>query len=131
MHPLKASGSDGFPSLFYQRYWSIVGKDVIKKMLNILNGRDNPDSINQTFICLIPKVKQPEHQSEFDLISLCNFIMKLVTKCIANKVKKFLEEVIGEQQSAFIIGRLIMDNALTGFEVFHCIKKKKKDKKMI
>ncbi|KAF7151724.1 hypothetical protein RHSIM_Rhsim02G0238700 [Rhododendron simsii] len=30
MGPLKAPGSDRFPGLFYQKYWSIVGEDVFK-----------------------------------------------------------------------------------------------------
>lgn len=28
MHPLKASGPDGLPSLFLQKYWHIIGNNV-------------------------------------------------------------------------------------------------------
>lgn len=48
--------------------------------------------------------------------------MKVVTKCIANRIKFFLDVMVGEQQSAFIPGRQIIDNALTRFEVFHYMK---------
>lgn len=28
MGPTKASGIDGFPAIFYQKYWHIIGKDT-------------------------------------------------------------------------------------------------------
>ncbi|KAL4352687.1 hypothetical protein GQ457_06G008940 [Hibiscus cannabinus] len=37
MSPLKASGNDGFPALFYQKYWQIVGQDVTNYCLSFLN----------------------------------------------------------------------------------------------
>lgn len=39
---------------------------------------------NQTCIVLIPKCKNPGTPKEFWPISLCNMVMKLVTKTIAN-----------------------------------------------
>ncbi|XP_058787037.1 uncharacterized protein LOC131661492 [Vicia villosa] len=55
--------------------------------------------------------------------------MKLVTKTIANRVKWVLQEVIDVEQSAFVHGRLIIDNALISLECFHWMKKKTKGKK--
>lgn len=37
MFPTKALGPDGFPELFYQRYWNIVGSNTINDYLDILN----------------------------------------------------------------------------------------------
>ncbi|KAA3472832.1 reverse transcriptase [Gossypium australe] len=36
--PTKALGEDGFPTLFYQKCWTIIGEDVTSFCLNILNG---------------------------------------------------------------------------------------------
>jgi hypothetical protein len=55
--------------------------------------------------------------------------MKMVTKCIANRMKCILPEVVDEEQSAFVQGRLITDNALIAVECFHWLKKKTKAKK--
>lgn len=39
--PTKALGIDGFPALFFQRCWHIVGKDIGEFCLRMLNdGRD-------------------------------------------------------------------------------------------
>lgn len=59
MHPLKSPGPDGLPALFFQKYWGIVGRDVTKLPLDILNNNRSPEDINKTFIVLIPKGKNP------------------------------------------------------------------------
>ncbi|MCI82163.1 ribonuclease H protein, partial [Trifolium medium] len=71
---------DGLPALFFQKYWNIIGVDVLNYILGILNNGTPPDDINQTFLALIPKNKQPSTPKDFRPISLCNVIMKIVTK---------------------------------------------------
>lgn len=91
-------------------------------MLKVLNGGDLISGMNHSFITLIPKVKQPEYVKEFRPISLCNVVYKLISKCIANRIKLVLTDVIDPAQSAFVPGRLITDNALVAFESFHWMK---------
>ncbi|MCI14768.1 ribonuclease H protein, partial [Trifolium medium] len=129
MHPLKAPGPDGLPAMFYQKYWHIVGDDVQNLVLGILNNNGQTPDINKTFLVLIPKGKNPSSQKDFRPISLCNVIMKIVTKVIANRLKHTLNDVIDIEQSAFVKGRLITDNALIAMECFHWLKKKRKGKK--
>ena len=66
MAPLKASGPDGMPLLFYQTYWSDIGMDVAQAVLSCLNLRSILRSINHTFITLIPKVHNPKRVSILD-----------------------------------------------------------------
>jgi hypothetical protein len=129
MHPLKAPGPDGLPALFFQEYWHIVGKDITDLALGILNDGKSPETINKTFIALIPKCKNPSSPKQFRPISLCNVTLKIVTKTIANRIKCILPDVVDEEQSAFVKGRLITDNALIAMECFHWLKKKVKGKK--
>lgn len=121
-----APGPDGISALFYQKYWDIIGNDILDFVLNILNNGGNIANINHTLICLIPKINSPNFPSDFRPISLCNVILKIVTKTIANRIKQILPNIINEFQSAFLPGRLISDNSLIAFETFHYIRKPRK-----
>ncbi|KAL9660554.1 hypothetical protein QQ045_025369 [Rhodiola kirilowii] len=85
MHPAKAPGLDGFSALFYQSNWEVVGDDVVKEVLKCLNDACVKLEWNETLIVLIPKVKKVEKVEDLRPISLCNVIMKLMTKVLANR----------------------------------------------
>lgn len=114
--------------IFYQKYWDVVGSSVINYVLNTLNSCKIPLGLNDTYICLIPKVKCPQKISEFRPISLCNVIYKVISKVLANRLKKILPEVISEEQSAFVLGRQITDNVFIAFETMHRINQKRDGK---
>ncbi|KAK8573530.1 hypothetical protein V6N13_009620 [Hibiscus sabdariffa] len=59
MAPLKASGPDGFPTLFFQKYWDVIGTEITLYCLSVLNGETDLETISDTRIVLIPKVRQP------------------------------------------------------------------------
>ncbi|CAM8958980.1 unnamed protein product [Rhodiola kirilowii] len=128
MHPSKAPGLDGFSAMFYQVNWDIVGPEVVKEVLNCLNNNVLNKELNETLIVLVPKVKKVEKVEDFRPISLCNVVMKIVTKVLANRLKLVLPEIISQNQSAFIGGRLITDNILIAHEISHCMKAKTRQK---
>ena len=94
MAPLKASGPDGMPPLFFQKYWKVVGPEVTQGVLSCFNSGHILHAINHTFITFIPKVKTPAKITEFRPISLCNVIYKLISKVIANRLKGILPSII-------------------------------------
>lgn len=95
----------------------------------MLNNNKDPSSINQTHNSLIHKCKNPSRAKYFRPISLCNVTMKVITKVITNRLKVFLVEVVDIEQSAFVKGRLITNNALVAMECFHWMNKKTKGKR--
>lgn len=129
---LKANSApepDGFTALFYQKYWSTIGPDILDFVLNILNNDGDTKTINHTYISLIPKVFSPTKPEDYRPISLCNVLLKIITKTLANMINQILPNIIHENQSAFLPGRLITDNSLIVFETLNYINKTRKKNK--
>ncbi|GJZ02917.1 reverse transcriptase [Tanacetum coccineum] len=129
MHPSKAPGPDGMTALFYQKFWNIVGPTTVNVVTEFFRTGIMPPNINKTLITLIPKVPSPESLKDLRPISLCNVIYKIISKVIANRLKGVLPTLIDETQSAFVTGRMITDNAIVAFEVFHWLKNKRSGRK--
>ena len=53
----------------------------------------------------------------------------MIAKCLVNRLRPILGEIISINQSAFVPGRLITDNALVAFECLHFIEHNKKEDK--
>jgi hypothetical protein len=128
---LKAPGPDGMPSVFYKRFWEFVGEKVTNEVLQVLNGGQIPEGWNETAVVLIPKVKHPECLKDLRPISLCNVLYKIVSKVLANRLKKILPDIISPAQSAFVPGRFISDNILIAYDLSHCMKNKRKGKRVL
>nr|GEY31098.1 reverse transcriptase [Tanacetum cinerariifolium] len=62
---LKAPGKDGFPGLFFQRDWHIVGDSVIMAVKQFFETGIMPPMLNKTLVVLIPKVPCPEQIGQF------------------------------------------------------------------
>jgi hypothetical protein len=87
-----------------------------------------PDEVNETSIVLIPKKNNPKELKDFRPISLCNVVFKIISKCLVNRLRPLLQDIISLMQSAFIPGRLITDNSFMAFECFHAIQSNSADR---
>ncbi|KAL9690358.1 hypothetical protein QQ045_010756 [Rhodiola kirilowii] len=103
---------------------------VITEEMNkgLLEDFSKEEEMNTTNIVLIPKVSNATGLEQFRPISLCNVIMKIITKSLVNRLQKCLDKVISLNQSAFVKGRIITDNIVLAQEINHFIKCRQKQK---
>lgn len=62
---------------------------------------------NQTNLCLIPKITNPQYVHQFRLIALCNTIYKVLSKISVNRLRQLMAKIVSPYQFGFIIGRRI------------------------
>lgn len=74
----------------------MVGDDISMVILNCLNNFHTPSKLNHPFITLIIKVKSLERIFEYRPTSFCNVLYKLVSKVVANQLKKVLPLMVFE-----------------------------------
>ncbi|XP_073041827.1 uncharacterized protein [Primulina eburnea] len=74
MHPDKSPGPDGFNPTFFQKFWQVIGPDIVFASCQWLENMAFPSSLNDTNVVLIPKDDQPESMKDFRPISLCNVL---------------------------------------------------------
>lgn len=72
---------------------------------------------NITQIVLIPKTKAPTTIGDYRPISLCSVFMKIISIMLVNRIQLFMDQIISQNQSAFIKNRNISDNIIIAQEV--------------
>lgn len=65
----------------------MMGTQIISIYLSILNNGALLSDLNHTIVVLIPKIISPTMVSDFQPLSLCNVIYRVIAKVIANKLK--------------------------------------------
>lgn len=89
------------------------------------------DSINRTFIVLIPKVNSAANFNQFRLINLCNFSNKIVAKILTLRLSGLMERIISPNQGALVKGQWLTENTVIGQELMHKINKHKGKKELM
>lgn len=129
MQPLKTPGPDGLHALLYQKHWGLLGDDLTKFLNQLWDGKRDMRLINHNHITLILKVQEPDDMKNLRPISLCNVNYKILSKALVLRLKSSLNSLVSFNQSAFIPGRLIIDNVLIAHELFLSIRSRLTGKK--
>ena len=111
----KAPDPDGFIMAFFQKCWSVVEKDVMDVFDYFHQHSVFEQSMNASFLTLIPKKCNAVNIKDFCPISLVDSVYKLLSKVLANKLRAVLDNLISETQNLFG-GRQILDSVLIANE---------------
>lgn len=125
MGPHKAPGPDGFPPCLFQKYWHILGDLITLAIQDMFRMGKLTPGLNEAIICLLPKQEALDSLAQFRPISLCNVLLKLVSKILANCLKPLMSKLTGASQASFIPGRSTTDNIVVAQEVLHSLRRRK------
>nr|GEW86379.1 RNA-directed DNA polymerase, eukaryota, reverse transcriptase zinc-binding domain protein [Tanacetum cinerariifolium] len=104
----KALGPDGFSFAFAKIYWDCIKVNILEYVNIFLDTGSLPHGSTFFFSTLIPKVSNLIFIKDFGPISLTGVHYKIIAKIQA----KLIDKIVSHEQSAFIVGRQILDGPL-------------------
>lgn len=121
----KSPGPDGWNVEFFLQFWDLFGSEVLALVEESRLTGHVSGGLNSTFIALIPKISKTTSFSDYRPISLCNFLYKIISKIIAERLKPWLSRIISPEQFGFLKDTQIFDAIGAAQEGIHSIKDKK------
>lgn len=107
----KSPGIDGIPSEFYSTFWDILGEQLLRAFLYSKSTGQLFTSVRRGALALLPKKgRDLMHVKNWRPIALLNTDYKILAKCLANRIKLFLDKLIAVDQTGFMQGQNISSN---------------------
>ena len=106
----KSPGEDGIPIELYKVYFNIIGQDMLEVFQYGLERQELAYSQYLAVITLLYKKGTREDIRNWRPISLLNTDYKILSKVLAERLKKVLPEIINSDQRGGVKGRLIGEN---------------------
>lgn len=115
----RAPGPNGFDGQFLKLCWEIIKEDFYLLCNDFWEGTVNINCLNTSLITLIPKKGTPESVNDYHPISLLNYVLKVLTKILAERLQKWILKIVHWNQYGFIKFRTIQDCLGRAFEYIH------------
>ena len=108
----RSPGPDGLPVEFYDRFFHVIGRDLLRLYNEIFSDeRGESPSQKMGYIKLVPKKGEKFFLDNWRGITLLNLDHKILTKIMATRLQKLFPDIIHEDQVCTVPGRNIFDHA--------------------
>lgn len=106
----RSPGIDGLSSEFYKCFWELLKKDLHDVFKDSFNSGTLPTSCTRAVLSLLPKKGDLGLLKNWRPVSLLCTDYKILSKCLSNRLKHFMDSIIHFNQAYCIPDRTIMDN---------------------
>ena len=89
----------------FQSCWNVSKKEIMEVFKNFHTQAVFENSLNASFLALIPKKVDAVEIKDFRPISLVGGIYKIISKVLANRFRRVAHGLISDSQNAFVKGR--------------------------
>ena len=118
-----APGSSGFTNEFYKFFWRDLKLFVINSVDYAFDNNRLTVSQNLGIISIIPKgEKDKRYLTNWRPLTLLNTLYKLISGCIAERLKPALQNIIHPDQKGFVAGRYIGEAIRTTYDIMQYAK---------
>ena len=107
----KSPGSDGLTPDFYKKFWPNLEVIFYGVTLEIFDNGELCESMKKSILSLLFKKGNRELLENYRPLSLGNYDYKILAHVIASRIQKIIKNLVNPDQSAYIKGRFIGNNA--------------------
>ena len=106
----KSPGNDGLTKEFYEVFWEDLKTPFISSFKSAFDKGELSNFQKQAVIKLIEKKDKDKRLIQnWILVSLLNVDLKILSKALANPIKKYLPFLISSNQTTYVEGRFISE----------------------
>ena len=121
----KTPGSDGFPVDFYKVFWKDLGHFLLRSLNHAYESNSLSITQKQGVITCLPKGSKPrQFLKNWRPITLLNVDYKILSACLAKRMKNVLNEIISPSQKGFLPDRFIGENTRLIFDIANYLEQK-------
>ena len=120
----KSPGHDGLTAEFYKTFWDTVGDDFIAVSNDAFEKGLLTVSQRRGMIVLLFKKGDNLNLKNWRPISLLNIDYKIITKCLANRLRKVVHVIINPEQTCSVPGRSIEQTTSVVRDLIHYVNQK-------
>ncbi|CAL5351436.1 unnamed protein product [Camellia sinensis] len=113
----KAPGPNGFNLSCFQKCWKVFKEEMVYFFNEFHCTGRLAKCLTCSFVTLVPKKDCPAGLTDFRPISLIGTVYKILSKVLANRLKRVISMVVSKVHSAFVQGRNIFDGVLIANEI--------------
>lgn len=130
LNPNKAPGPDGLTSGFFKASWEILGTELVMAIHHFFSSAFLPTTANATILALVPKFPGASKVSDYRPIALLNTVYKVISRLLVRRIKPILSDLILPSQTAFVKGRLLLENTTLAGELVNGYHRNKGSKRI-